>query len=62
MLRIYLLQRWFNQRQDEVILALAPQARHFTHRCYRHHGQINDIEKAKFRTKSRVYFLGGSCL
>ena len=37
-----------------AIRARAPRAQDFTNRRYRHHGNINEIEKAKNRNKSRV--------
>jgi IS5 family transposase len=40
--------------QSEVIRECAPQAQDCTHRRYRYHGRINEIERAKNRTKSRV--------
>lgn len=40
--------------QREVILAHAPHAADFTNRRYRHRGQIDETERAKNRTKSRV--------
>lgn len=42
------------QGQTAVIRARAPRAKDFTNRRYRHHGNINAIEKAKNRNKSRV--------
>lgn len=42
------------QGQRAVIRARAPRAKDFTNRRYRHHGTINEIEKAKNRNKSRV--------
>ena len=42
------------QGQTAVIRARAPRAKDFTNRRYRHHGAINEIEKAKNRNKSRV--------
>lgn len=33
---------------------LAPRAKDFTNRRYRHHGNIDEIEKATNRNKSRV--------
>lgn len=42
------------QGQTAVIHARAPQARDFTNRRYRHHGTIDEVEKAKNRNKSRV--------
>jgi IS5 family transposase len=42
------------QGQTEVIRAHAARAKDFTNRAYRRHGKINEIEKAKNRTKSRV--------
>jgi IS5 family transposase len=41
-------------RGSQVIHGRAPQARDCTHKRYRCHGQINEIEKAKNRNKSRV--------
>jgi IS5 family transposase len=40
--------------QSEVIRECAPQALDCTHRRHRYHGRINEIERAKNRTKSRV--------
>jgi IS5 family transposase len=42
------------QGQTAIIRARAPRARDFTNRRYRHHGTINELEKAKNRNKSRV--------
>lgn len=42
------------QGQSEVIHEHAPRAKDFTNRTYRRHGKINEVEKAKNRTKSRV--------
>jgi len=42
------------QGQTEVIHARAPKAKDFTNRRYRFNGRVNEIEKAKNRTKSRV--------
>ncbi len=42
------------QGQTAVIRAWAPQAKDFTNRRYRHHGSIDEVEKAKNRNKSRV--------
>ena len=42
------------QGQTELIRRRAPKARDFTNRRYRHGGKINEIEKAKNRTKSQV--------
>lgn len=42
------------QGQTAVIRARAPQAKDFTNRRYRHHGNIDEVEKAKNRNKSRV--------
>jgi IS5 family transposase len=40
--------------QSDVIRAHAPKARDFTNRRYRHRGVVNEAERAKNRTKSRV--------
>lgn len=42
------------QGQTEVIRARAPRAKDFTNRKYRGRGWLNDVEKAKNRTKSQV--------
>ena len=42
------------QGQTAVIREVAPRAQDFTDRRYRFHGKINELEKAKNRTKSRV--------
>ena len=42
------------QGQTEVIRARAPRAKDFTNRKYRGRGWVNEVEKAKNRTKSRV--------
>jgi transposase, IS5 family len=42
------------QGQGDVIRECAPNALDFTHRRYRHHGQVDEEVKAKNRTKSRV--------
>ena len=42
------------QGQTELIRQHAPKAQDFTNRRYRHGGKINEIEKAKNRTKSQV--------
>jgi IS5 family transposase len=42
------------QGQTGLIRRSAPRARDFTNRRYRHAGKINEIEKAKNRTKSQV--------
>lgn len=42
------------QGQREVIRRLAPRARDFTHRRYRYKGRIDEAERARNRTKSRV--------
>lgn len=42
------------QGQGEVIRECAPQARDFTHRRYRRQGVVDEAERAKNRTKSRV--------
>lgn len=42
------------QGQGEVIRQCAARAKDFTNRVYRRHGKINEIEKAKNRTKSQV--------
>jgi IS5 family transposase len=40
--------------QREAIRELAPAAQDFTNRRYKHRGVVDDTEKAKNRTKSRV--------
>src|SRR5438046_10760996 len=40
--------------QTEVIRECAPQARDCTHRRYRYKNRIDEVERAKNRTKSRV--------
>ena len=40
--------------QTEVIRAHAPKAKDFTNRRYRHRGVVDEAERAKNRTKSRV--------
>ena len=40
--------------QREVIRSCAPQAQDCTHRRYRYHGRINEVERAKNRNKSRI--------
>ena len=40
--------------QREAIRAAAPRAKDFTHRRYRHRGVVDEIERQKNRTKSRV--------
>ena len=42
------------QGQTEIIHGVAPKAKDFTNRRYRYHGQTNEVEKAKNRSKSRV--------
>jgi IS5 family transposase len=42
------------QGQTELIRQHVPKAQDFTNRRYRHGGKINEIEKAKNRTKSQV--------
>jgi IS5 family transposase len=42
------------QGQTAVIHALAPRAKDFTNRKYRGRGWVNEVEKAKNRTKSQV--------
>jgi IS5 family transposase len=42
------------QGQSAVIRGRAPRAKDFTNRIYRRHGKVNEIEKAKNRTKSKV--------
>jgi len=37
-----------------VIAEHAPQARDFTHRRYRHQGVVDEVQRAKNRTKSKV--------
>jgi IS5 family transposase len=40
--------------QGEVIHECAPKAKDFTNRRYKHRGVVDEVEKAKNRTKSRV--------
>ena len=40
--------------QQDVIRACAPKAKDFTNRRYRQHGVVDEVEKAKNRTKSKV--------
>lgn len=40
--------------QTDVIKAHAPNAKDFTNRRYRHRGIVDEIERAKNRTKSKV--------
>jgi IS5 family transposase len=40
--------------QKEVIRAHAPKAKDFTNHRYRHRGVVDEIERAKNRSKSRV--------
>jgi IS5 family transposase len=40
--------------QRAVIRQHAPRARDFTNRCYRHRGVVDQVERAKNRTKSKV--------
>src|SRR6185503_11405986 len=40
--------------QRTVIKEHAPKARDFTNRRYRHRGVVNEVERAKNRTKSKV--------
>src|SRR5437660_322324 len=63
MLRIYFLQQWFNLSDPAVEEALydsgvmrecAPQAQDCTHRRYRYKDRIDEVERAKNRTKSTV--------
>ena len=42
------------QGQTDVIRARAPRARDFTNPSYRGRGWVNEVEKAKNRTKSQV--------
>jgi IS5 family transposase len=50
--RVYGDQAYRGQR--EVIRAHAPKARDFTNRRYRHRGVVDEIERARNRTKSKV--------
>jgi IS5 family transposase len=62
MLRLYFLQHWFNLSDpalEEVLYGSlarhhAPKARDFTNRRYRQHGVVDEAERAKTRTKSKV--------
>jgi transposase, IS5 family len=40
--------------QRTVIRQHAPKARDFTNRCYRHRGVVDEVERAKNRTKSKM--------
>ena len=40
--------------QGEVIRECAPRAQDYTHRRYRYHGRVNEVERAKNRNKSRI--------
>jgi IS5 family transposase len=40
--------------QSEVIRAQAPQAKDFTNQRYRHRGIVDEVQRAKNRTKSKV--------
>lgn len=40
--------------QGAVIAEHAPEARDFTHRRYRHRGVVDEVQRAKNRTKSKV--------
>lgn len=42
------------QGQGEVICEPVPRAKGFTHRRYQHRGAVDEVEKARNRTKSRV--------
>ena len=42
------------QGQGDVIRAAAPRAKDFTHRRYRYRGRVDEVERRKNRTKSRV--------
>jgi len=42
------------QGQGDVIRECAPEAKDFTHRRYRRQGVVDEVERAKNRTKSRV--------
>jgi IS5 family transposase len=44
--------------QKAVIKAKAPRAQDHTHRRYRHRGVVNEEERAKNRTKSKVWAKG----
>ena len=50
--RVYGDQAYRGQKQ--VIRAHAPKAKDFTNRRYRHRGVVDEVERAKNRTKSRV--------
>src|SRR5437660_4094110 len=47
--------------QRAVIRESAPKARDFTNRRYRHRGVVDEIERAKNRTKSKVRAPGRTC-
>jgi len=40
--------------QTELVRQHAPQAKDFTNRCYRHSGVIDEVQRGKNRTKSKV--------
>jgi transposase, IS5 family len=40
--------------QADVIRERAPRAKDFTNRCYRYNGQVNEAERRKNRTKSKI--------
>ena len=48
--------------QTEVIKAHAPNALDFTNKRYRHRGIVDEIERARNRTKSKVPSKGRACL
>ena len=50
--RVYGDQAYRGQR--EVIREHAPNAKDFTNRRYRHRGVVDEVERAKNRTKSKV--------
>ena len=48
--------------QREVIKSAAPNALDFTNRRYRHNGIVDEAERAKNRTKSKVRVQGRACV
>src|SRR5947207_9996909 len=48
--------------QSHVIKECAPRAQDHTHRRYRYKNEIDELERAKNRTKSSVAFQGGACV
>ena len=48
--------------QGEVLREHAPQAQDFTHQRYRYKDGIDEVERAKNRTKSKRALEGGTCV